>query len=46
MGRPPALRELRPGVPVRDLWGIDHYPQLERPNVIAAVLDDALTEAT
>ncbi len=39
-----GLRELRPGVPVRELAGIGHYPQLERPDLIAAVLDDALAE--
>jgi pimeloyl-ACP methyl ester carboxylesterase len=41
-----GLRELRPGVPVRELPGIGHYPQLERPELIAAALDDALAEAT
>jgi len=39
-----GLRELRPGVPVRELPGIGHYPQLERPDLIAAALDDALAE--
>jgi pimeloyl-ACP methyl ester carboxylesterase len=39
-----GLRELRPGVPVAELPGIGHYPQLERPDLVAAVLDDALTE--
>lgn len=33
-----GLRELRPGVPVRELPGIGHYPQLERPDLIADVL--------
>ncbi|HMJ02755.1 MAG TPA: alpha/beta fold hydrolase, partial [Conexibacter sp.] len=37
-----GLRELRPGVPVEELPGIGHYPQLERPDLIAAALDDAL----
>jgi pimeloyl-ACP methyl ester carboxylesterase len=37
-----GLRELRPGVPVRELPGIGHYPQLERPDLIAEALDDAL----
>lgn len=41
-----GLRELRPGVPVRELAGIGHYPQLERPELIAAALDDAIAEAT
>jgi len=40
-----GLRELRPGVPVRELPGIGHYPQLERPDLITAALDDALAEA-
>ena len=39
-----GLRELRPGVPVSELPGIGHYPQLERPDLIAAALDDALAE--
>ena len=39
-----GLRELRPGVPVRELAGIGHYPQLERPDLISAALDDALAE--
>ena len=39
-----GLRELRPGVPVRELAGIGHYPQLERPDLVAAALDDALAE--
>jgi len=37
-----GLRELRPGVPVRELPGIGHYPQLERPELVSAALDDAL----
>jgi pimeloyl-ACP methyl ester carboxylesterase len=37
-----GLRELRPGVPVRELPGIGHYPQRERPDLIAAALDAAL----
>jgi pimeloyl-ACP methyl ester carboxylesterase len=41
-----GLRELREGVPVRELPGIGHYPQLERPDLIAAALDDALAEVT
>ncbi len=41
-----GLRELRAGVPVRELPGIGHYPQLERPDLIAAALDDALAEVT
>jgi pimeloyl-ACP methyl ester carboxylesterase len=37
-----GLRELRPGVPVAELLGVGHYPQLERPDLIAGALDDAL----
>lgn len=40
-----GLRELRPGVPVRELPGIGHYPQLERPDLVAAALDDALARS-
>jgi pimeloyl-ACP methyl ester carboxylesterase len=39
-----GLRELRPGVPVAELPGVGHYPQLERPDLIAAALDAALAE--
>ncbi len=39
-----GLRELRPGVPVRELPGIGHYPQLERPDLIAEALDAGLAE--
>jgi pimeloyl-ACP methyl ester carboxylesterase len=39
-----GLRELRPGVPVSELPGVGHYPQLERPELIAAALDAALAE--
>ncbi len=39
-----GLRELRPGVPVKELPGIGHYPQLERPDLIAAALDAGLAE--
>ncbi len=41
-----GLRELRPGVPVVELPGIGHYPQLERPDLLAAALDTALAEVT
>ena len=41
-----GLRELRPGVPVRELAGIGHYPQLERPDLIAEALEKALAEVT
>jgi pimeloyl-ACP methyl ester carboxylesterase len=40
-----GLREPRPQVPVRELPGIGHYPQLERPDLIADALDAALAEA-
>jgi pimeloyl-ACP methyl ester carboxylesterase len=33
-----ALRELRPGVPVTELPGLAHYPQIEDPPQIAAAL--------
>jgi pimeloyl-ACP methyl ester carboxylesterase len=39
-----GLRELRPGVPVTELPRIGHYPQLERPDLIAAALERALAE--
>ncbi len=32
-----GLRELRPGVPVTELPDLGHYPQLERPDVMAQV---------
>ncbi len=37
-----GLRELRPGMPVTELPGIGHYPQLERPDLIAAAIETAL----
>jgi pimeloyl-ACP methyl ester carboxylesterase len=39
-----GLRELRPGVPVRELPGIGHYPQLERPELIADAIASALAD--
>jgi pimeloyl-ACP methyl ester carboxylesterase len=39
-----GLRELRPGVPVTELPGVGHYPQLERPDLIAGALDAALAD--
>ncbi|HKG39524.1 MAG TPA: alpha/beta hydrolase [Conexibacter sp.] len=39
-----GLRELRPGVPAIELPGIGHYPQLERPDLIAAALEVSLAE--
>jgi pimeloyl-ACP methyl ester carboxylesterase len=40
-----GLRELRPGVPVLELPGLAHYPQIEDPERIAASLDTALVRA-
>ena len=40
-----ALRELRPGVPVDELPDLGHYPQVEDPARVAAVLDRALARA-
>lgn len=37
-----ALRELRPHVPVSELGGIGHYPQLEVPERFATTLREAL----
>jgi pimeloyl-ACP methyl ester carboxylesterase len=37
-----GLRELREGVPVRELPNLGHYPQLEDPPAIASALLDAL----
>ncbi len=37
-----ALRELRPSVPVSELPGLAHYPQIEDPRQIAAPLHSAL----
>ena len=40
-----GLREMREGVPVHELPGIGHYPQIERPDLIAAALDTALARS-
>jgi pimeloyl-ACP methyl ester carboxylesterase len=40
-----GLRELRPGVPVRELPGLGHYPQLEDPATFARVIDDCVPPA-
>ncbi len=40
-----GLRELRPGVPVHELPGLGHYPQLERPELVAEALTSALARA-
>ena len=39
-----GLRELRPGVPVTELPEIGHYPQLERPELVAAALEAGLAD--
>ena len=36
-----GLRALRPGIPVRELPEIGHYPQLEAPTEISAAVDEA-----
>lgn len=40
-----GLRALRPGVEVVELADAAHYPQIERPDAIAAALDQALGKA-
>jgi pimeloyl-ACP methyl ester carboxylesterase len=40
-----GLRALRPGAEVVELPGAAHYPQIERPDAIAAALDRALDKA-
>jgi pimeloyl-ACP methyl ester carboxylesterase len=37
-----GLQALRPGVPTIELPDAAHYPQVERPDLISAALDDAL----
>jgi pimeloyl-ACP methyl ester carboxylesterase len=37
-----GLRALRPGVPVTELPGVGHYPQIEAPDAIARALDAAI----
>lgn len=37
-----GLRDLRPGVPVTELDDVAHYPQLERPELIAAAIAGAV----
>jgi pimeloyl-ACP methyl ester carboxylesterase len=41
-----GLRELRPGVPVRELPGLGHYPQIEDPPAIAGAIEWALESKT
>jgi pimeloyl-ACP methyl ester carboxylesterase len=38
-----GLQTLRPGVPVYELAGLGHYPQIEDPSAIAAVLTASLS---
>ncbi len=40
-----ALRELHPGVPVTELSDLGHYPQVEDPARMAAIVDDAVAAA-
>ena len=40
-----ALRELHPGVPVTELPDLGHYPQLEDPARMAAIVADAVAAA-
>lgn len=40
-----GLRELRPGVEVAEFPTLGHYPQIERPDLIAGALDEALARA-
>jgi pimeloyl-ACP methyl ester carboxylesterase len=34
-----GLKELRPGVPVHELPGVGHYPQIEAPEELCQALD-------
>lgn len=40
-----GLRQLRPGLPVRELPDLGHYPQLEDPGAVAAALEEAMQAA-
>lgn len=40
-----GLRELRPGVPVTELPGLGHYPQLEDPAAVARAVEEAIARA-
>jgi pimeloyl-ACP methyl ester carboxylesterase len=35
-----GLRELRPSAPVTELPELGHYPQIERPEAIAGLVDE------
>ena len=39
-----ALRELHPGVPVTEMPDLGHYPQLEDPQRMAAIVADAVAK--
>ena len=39
-----GLRELRPAMPVTELPGVGHYPQIEAPSQLQSVLEGALAE--
>jgi pimeloyl-ACP methyl ester carboxylesterase len=41
-----GLQALRPGVETIELPDAAHYPQIERPDLISAALDDALSRST
>ena len=41
-----AVVTLRPGVPVRRLEGVGHYPQIEEPDAIAAAVAEAVARAS
>jgi pimeloyl-ACP methyl ester carboxylesterase len=38
-----GLKELRPGVPVHELPGVGHYPQIEAPDELCHALDQGLS---
>ena len=41
-----GLRELRPQAPVTELQGAGHYPQIEVPEQLAAVIDAAVGDVS
>jgi pimeloyl-ACP methyl ester carboxylesterase len=41
-----GLRQLRPAAPVTELPELGHYPQIERPDAIAALVDDLASTGT
>ena len=40
-----GLRELRPAAPVRELPELGHYPQIEDPEAIAALVEELASRA-